>query len=144
MREILFKAKRKDNGEWVEGSLLVLDDGSYRIATSCLVGDVENILTVCAYDVDPDTICRYIGLTDKNGNKIWENDIVKDVEFGEDMAVVEYGAFNCSCCDGVYGWTFNPTGRYRVCDIRDTSMVEVIGNIFDNFELLKGSVQNEK
>ena len=139
MREILFKAKRKDNGEWVEGSLLVLDDGSYKIVTSCLVGDVENVLTVCAYDVDPDTVCQCTGLTDKNGNKIWENDIVLDVEFGEYRAVVEYGVFNCSCCYGVYGWTLEPIGgSCQVCDIRETSMVEVIGNIFDNPELLKG------
>lgn len=139
-KENLFKAKRIDNGEWIKGSLLVLDDGSYRIATSCLVGDVENILTVCAYDVGPDTVCQYTGLTDKNGNKIWENDIVKDVEFGEYRAVVEYGAINCSCCYGVYGWTFEPIGGYsQVCDIREPNEVEVIGNIFDNPELLKGS-----
>ena len=78
-------------------------------------------------------------MTDKNGQKIWENDIVKNVEFGKYRAFVEYGAFNCSCCEGVYGWTFSSKDGYRVCDIRDTSMAEVIGNIFDSPELLEGS-----
>lgn len=144
MKEELFKAKREDNGEWIQGSLLVLDDGSYRIATSCLVGDVENILTVCAYDVDPDTVCRYIGLTDKNGNKIWENDIVKNAEYENYKAIVQYGAFNCSCCHGVYGWTFESISGYsQICDIRIPNEVEVIGNIFDNKELLEGGEVNE-
>ena len=50
-----FKAER-ENGEWVEGCMLVIDGEEYRIATSCLRGDDENLLTVCAYEVDPDTI----------------------------------------------------------------------------------------
>lgn len=144
MKEELFKAKRKDNDEWIQGSLLVLDDGSCRIATSCLVGDVENVLTVCAYDVDPDTVCRYTGLTDKNGNKIWENDVVKNAEHENYKAIVQYGEFNCSCCNGVYGWTFESIGGYsQVCDIRKPNEVEVIGNIFDNKELLEGGETDE-
>ena len=55
-RQILFKAKRKDNGEWVEGALLPLDYGTYRIATSCFVSNGINLLTVCAYEVDEYTI----------------------------------------------------------------------------------------
>ena len=45
----------RENGEWVEGCVLLMD-GEYRIATSCLSGDYENLFTVCAYEVDPDTI----------------------------------------------------------------------------------------
>lgn len=130
-KENLFKAKRKDNDEWVEGSLLVLDDGCCRIATSCLVGDVENILTVCAYDVDPDTVCQYTGLTDKNGNKIWENDVVQvpredeyfRIEWDEDTASYVMNSNTLTVTFGNY-WSHE---------------VEVIGNIFDNPELLKGS-----
>ena len=69
MREILFKAKRIDNGEWVEGCLLVLDDETYRIATSCLQGIAEQLLEVCAYEVDQSTVCQYTGLKDKNNRK---------------------------------------------------------------------------
>ena len=67
-REILFKAKRKDNGEWVEGYYR-------RIPCMGLHGhyimpqNPKNRLE--QYEIDPDTICQYTGLTDKNGNKIW-------------------------------------------------------------------------
>lgn len=52
----LYRAKRLDNDEWVEGALLPLDDGTYRIATSCFVSNDINLLTVCAYEVDESTI----------------------------------------------------------------------------------------
>ena len=71
-REILFKAKRKDTGEWVQG--LPGYDMSGNIAeieTHKSFGDCR------IYEINPDTLCQYTGLTDKNGKKIWENDILK-------------------------------------------------------------------
>ena len=57
----LFRGKRVDNGEWVEGCLLTID-GEYRIATSCLQGDDENLLdNVCAYKVIPETVGQCTG-----------------------------------------------------------------------------------
>lgn len=76
-REILFRGKRTDNGEWIDGALICLDDGEARIATSCLTGDDPNLFLVCAYEVDPETVGQYTGLTDKNGVPIFEDDIVK-------------------------------------------------------------------
>ena len=52
----LFKAKRVDDGEWVTGSLITCEDGTCKIATSCLEGKVDEPILVCAYDVDRDTI----------------------------------------------------------------------------------------
>lgn len=145
MREILFKAKRIDNGEWVEGSLVVRGE-QYFIFTgeTKMFGYMMNWVW---HEVDPSTICQYTGLTDKNGNKIWENDIVR--LYGQDTmnkydwkAVVEFGNPN-----GVYWWGFqlNPIGEFEyntdiLCwiDMEEVNIYcEVIGNIFDNKELLE-------
>ena len=76
MREILFWAKRKDNGEWIEGNVLQTDDGDCYIATSCLVGARDEPLMVVAYEVYPETLCQFTGKTDETGKKIYEKDIV--------------------------------------------------------------------
>lgn len=131
----LYKAKRKDNEEWITGALITCEDEAYKIATSCLEGRADEPMLVCAYDVDRDTICQCTGLRDKNGKLIWENDIVglynENKEKRYAVGSVEYGTFNCSCCEGVYGWYFDSA------DIRDSGRYEVIGNIFDNPELLE-------
>lgn len=127
MREILFRGKRKDTGEWVYGDLVrplkdepagIVDDGLY-------------------VPVIQDTVGQYIGLEDKNGRKIFEGDIVAHECFDGRMtyAAVYYGEFNCSCCDGVYGWSFYPE------DIRNPEFYVVGGNIHDNPELLEGGTK---
>ena len=129
MREILFKAKRIDNGEWVEGYLVKSNE---RILTSVIIKCIDSIFPEMwpIYEVDEKTICQYTGLTDKNGKKIWENDVCK-ITFGDGETtngIIEYRENNCRFIlyevgDGDYGFT--------------TNSVEVIGNIFDNPELLE-------
>lgn len=128
IREILFRGKRIDNGEWVEG-LLILMFGQYHIQKI----DDENT----AYPIDPSTVCQFIGLTDKNGKKILENDIVAY----EDMISTESG-YSEQNCIGQVGWSkeelcFYVTNRLSAESWEVLGECVVIGNIFDQKELLE-------
>jgi len=132
MREILFKAKRKDNGEWVEGYYR-------RIPCMGLHGhyimpqNPKNRLE--QYEIDSDTICQYTGLTDKNGKRIWENDILKanlDESYPEDITYMkilwnEYGF----CVHENYSTDIEALEKWYA------ERFQVCGNIFDNPELLE-------
>ena len=148
MREILFRGKRVDNGEWVEGSLVPITidcyDKGYEIIDNDGIEydelDYYNP-TYCSDRVIPETVGQFIGLTDKNGKKIFEGDIVAHRFFKEERidGVVKYGTFNCSCCNGVYGWYIDG-GDIRSLEMEydeDITPCYVIGNCIDNPELLK-------
>lgn len=134
MREILFKAKRLDNGEWVEGYYCKWLKGERIITysekeTDCIITWMSNG-GMSRYEVDPETICQFTGLHDKHGNKIWENDIINS---GVNLFVSWHEKF-ASWCLTKKGWCHS---RFfgGACDPKDC---EVIWNKFDNPELLKG------
>ena len=147
-REILFKAKRIDNGEWVEGQYAyttnpLTEDGKPIKHLICNGTNIFNDL------IDPDTLCQYTGLTGKDGKKIWENDILRysyDYDgspFLKDGEEIKYraGAVFWSewrgswavCGRGNKKCTNNDVFKYN----RNPNRTEVIGNIFDNPELLE-------
>lgn len=131
MREILFKGKRVDNGEWIEGQLLHFKAsvGAYKFAL---------IVESCEWDnsnewfnlgkrakVIPETVGQWTGLTDKNGKKIFEGDIV---DSGDAICTVIYD-------NEITGfWPESSRGYELFYDFREC---EVIGNIHDNPELLE-------
>lgn len=126
-REILFKAKRIDNGEWVEGGYFSepYTDKKFIICWNSMgLGFNEFI------EIYPDTLCQYTGFTDKNGKKIWENDIVRNKkgDIGVAQWFEEHAAF----------MIWNKT-KNCVCYLaeNDFSKIEVNGNVFDNLELLE-------
>lgn len=128
-REILFKAKRKDNGEWVEGYYVYCRKRHYilPVLNKAIGFDEREDEWV---EVDPDTICQYTGLTDKNGKRIWENDILRNKkgDIGVAQWFEEHAAF----------MIWNKT-KNCVCYLaeNDFSKIEVNGNVFDNPELLE-------
>lgn len=132
-REILFKAKRKDNGEWVEGYYLNVAKINHFICTGKikLNGAVKGIVAPEMYAIVPDTLCQYTGLTDKNGKKIWENDILCIGENAKLM--VSWHHFKGSWVLSKKGWMYNHFFGESV----EPEDVEVVGDIFDNAELLE-------
>ncbi len=133
MREIFFKAKRKDNGEWVEGCIVIdqsrLDRFKYRIQP------IESG-ALYAHPIDPDTLCQYTGLTDKNGKKIWENDICDRKEKYPEIVTYNKGDWQLD-----YSYVFGKEMHTDACNLGfyacERNCVEVIGNVFDNADLLE-------
>ena len=145
MRKILFRGKRVDDGEWASGYYLCkkrpyfkdkgvnlehliwrnleIENGDYKQF-------VDTIMTASV--VDPETIGQYTGLTDKNGRKIFEGDIVWN-SYNEDYGKVEWdndtARFIITC--STFTVNFNSVWSEEL---------EIVGNVYDNPELLKGGI----
>lgn len=119
----LFKAKRIDNGEWVQGAL-------FNGENHCIIWQeikfspyTEHECKIVGYEVDEKTICQCTGMKDKNGKLIWENDILK---YEWDRTRIDFIKYQAPI------FTYSKTMRWSL------QQDEVIGNIFDNPELLEG------
>lgn len=139
MREILFRAKRIDNGEWVEGYYGIKGKGTdienHYIMVPTFQSSVGNYDYMCYFTdvhIDPETICQYTGLKDKKGNRIWENDIVRIKNS------MDEGIGNIEFYGGMWYVDGEPSNSLHDIVEYDDGELEVIGNIFDTPELLKG------
>ena len=135
----LFKAKRLDNGEWVTGNLI--QNPFFKGVRSWISSEQEDKTRLRSIsrtqalwnsiEVDSSTICQCTGLKDKNGKLIWENDIIK-CKFGIAVAAWDKSEWRIK-------WVKDNIWRkdlhYWV--VEDNQRTEVIGNIFDNPELLE-------
>ena len=133
MRGILFRGQTKSDKKWIYGNLLQTDNGTY------VIQNYAPFEGIGKYEVDPETICQYTELTDKNGRKIFENDIVKindnvkeSFEISDGVVIYHTGSF---IIDGSNGnGTLN--SLFVIAGINYVLRGEVIGNIFDNPELI--------
>ena len=137
MREILFKAKRKDNGKWVEGY--------YQKRYDLLGNEVHLIFHADSYtvweyvEIDPETLCQFTGRCDRYGNKIWENDILKT--WSDEYAQVKFGLYSTGFASDDFNQGFYVEFPEDVIYRHELGYwckkTYVIGNIFDNKELLQ-------
>ena len=162
MREILFRGKRVDNGEWIEGYYAAEPYTKSTYNYGYILENEKDLYAKKAYLVDSRTVGQFTGLTDKNGKKIFEGDIVRlfDISVGE--IVQECGAFGIGCrkqidydylaseIAPVTGNNNTPMFCYNDNFVSlwelwwnyneesdEISVIEVIGNIHDNPELLE-------
>ena len=132
-REILFCGKRINNGEWAEGFPYITHDGEHQIRYYDSESNIEN----CSHTVIPDTLGRFTGLTDKNGVKIFEGDIVSYNDwYGEWSGVVKYDSDDAKFIVRLADNDIADFGDLCCGDC------EVYGNVHDNLELLEVS-ENE-
>ena len=142
MGEILFKGKRIDSGEYVEGFYISIGKRSYIICeaeTECVDGENTDLYATEWYEVDPETVCQYTGLTDKSGRKIFDGDICDRKEKFPEIVTYHDGDWTLD-----YSYASGKESGYNYCNlgfhVMERGGVEVIGNIFDNPELLREDV----
>ena len=128
MREILFKAKRVDNGEWVNGFYLRRED-EHIIEEKSPHPEYRVVFT--EHSVLQETVCQFTGLLDKNGVKIFEGDILIDKRIYEVIWTIERARF--SLLDRRANGATTSLAGYSMVDC------EIIGNRFDNPELIGGA-----
>lgn len=123
MREIKFRGKRIDNGEWIIGDLCRGENGTFAISTN----------TIGLYEVHPESVGQYTGLKDKAGKEIYEGDILKDIH-GYITEVRYIGAEFKSYCEPID----SGVGLF------ETEKYEIIGNVFENPDLLQSPNSQSK
>lgn len=151
MREILFKAKRIDNGEWVEGYYTECNGKTFIGIDISIYSDIFEVFctpVIRWFEVDPETLCQFTGLCDKNGKKIWESDIISyqrdndDCPFPNKDTKKRFGKVFYQGFRSTFAIGMGKNGSRSINDdlwkyVQNGNRVEVIGNQFDNPELLQ-------
>lgn len=122
-REIKFRGYNVKNARWLHGHYFINRGGHYIVTD----GIANPFLTHEDFTVRPDTVGQFTGLHDANGKEIYEGDILREGETGNTLQVV-YDAPEFCFMDNAYGYRF----------LNHAENFKVIGNIYDNPELLKG------
>lgn len=138
MREILFRGKSERFGNWIEGSLIVsrnLESGQLEYLIAPLSAYYTEVKKV-----DPETVGQYTGLTDKNGTKIFEGNILQFDYIGNNLGV--NGIALVSFQNGKFGVEWGYHKEFVCLDGFANTTLEVIGNTVDNPELLDGEQWN--
>lgn len=131
-REIKFRGKEFETGQWIEGSLTTYPKHYPNII---LVEDAEPIPREKTYVVFPETVCQFSEITDKNGNSIFEHDLILIHDSESSYQFTVEVLFH----KGMFCYKNKACGFTPLWYVSDRC--EVIGNVFDNPELLKGSKQ---
>lgn len=143
-REILYHAKRTNTDEWIEGYYvrITLTGSAYILPGELAVEPCKKgIVQFKCCEVQPETVCQYTGLTDKNGRKIFEGDIVraaykpKDEDLTVDDFIIKWDKYYCK----YVGHYARKENVYNPLLFGSQTSFEVIGSIFDNPELLRGA-----
>lgn len=143
MREILYRGKRVDNGKWVYGNIVFtrsgrafLLEGSFFSGES-YEGDFKRG-EIYGTEVIPETVGQYTALKDKNGKRIFEGDIVRRFNI-KGKEIMRYTVeWHDDCCMFVLSYCGDDMGYDTDFTVFYGAELEVIGNVFDNSELLKG------
>lgn len=156
----LYRAKRKDNGEWLMGYMWRGASCVYIIPHNLGISydDKTKRISAVAHEVDPDTICLYSGITDNCGNIIFDGSLIRMHGNPMDLAVIEYGEFVCVSIDPpekidrVIGWHYRPLPADAISQVEPICWefqlnamwikendIRVIGHIHDHSDLLKGA-----
>lgn len=131
MREIKFRGKRLDNGEWIEGDLLRMNDHWFIFPDPAPEG-------IDKYEVDPATVGEYTGLKDRNGKEVYEGDVIKipETDFNAEIigrVLFDDDAYYIIPLRGGHLWGLHWSLRKHDA--------KIIGNIHDNPKFLKGGEQ---